>query len=73
LIFGEMPGCDEPDGKLTARDTIAAATAAFEGPVLYGFPSGHTRGPLWTLPFGVRVRVVASQEPAVIVEEAPVG
>jgi muramoyltetrapeptide carboxypeptidase len=73
LVFGEMPGCDEPDGAITARDTIAAATRACAGPVLYGFPSGHTRGPLWTLPLGVRVRVVTVPQPALTIEEAPVA
>ena len=73
LVFGEMPGCDEPDGRITARETIAAATATCGGPVLFGFPSGHSRGPLWTLPLGVQVRVVTAPQPALIVEEAPVG
>ena len=73
LVFGEMPGCDEPDGQITARDAIAAATRDFPGPVLFGFPSGHTRGPMVTLPLGVTVRVIASPQPALIVEEAPVG
>jgi muramoyltetrapeptide carboxypeptidase len=73
LVFGEMVGCDEPDGQITARDAIAAATRDCPGPVLYGFPSGHTHGPMVTLPFGVPVRVIASPQPALIVEEAPVG
>lgn len=73
LVFGEMRGCDEPGGQITARDTIAAATARFAGPILFGFPSGHTQGPCWTLPFGVDVRVATSGRPALIVEDAPVG
>ena len=52
LVFGEMRGCDEAGGEVTARDVIAAATAGFPGPVLIGFPSGHTTGPCWTLPLG---------------------
>jgi muramoyltetrapeptide carboxypeptidase len=73
LVFGEMRGCDEPDGTITARETIEACTADFDGPVLYGFPSGHTAGPCWTLPLGVRVRVVTSPQPGIVVEESPVG
>lgn len=73
LVFGEMRGCDEPDGGLTARDTIAEATRDFPGPVLFGFPSGHTAGPCWTLPLGVRVRVSAGARPAIEVEDSPVG
>jgi muramoyltetrapeptide carboxypeptidase LdcA involved in peptidoglycan recycling len=49
---------------------IADLLADFPGPVLYGFPSGHTTAPLVTLPFGVAVRVVARGRPALVVEEA---
>jgi muramoyltetrapeptide carboxypeptidase LdcA involved in peptidoglycan recycling len=44
----------------------------FPGPVVFGFPSGHTTGPLVTLPLGVRVRVAADAHPRLIVEEAAV-
>jgi muramoyltetrapeptide carboxypeptidase len=71
LVFGEMRGCDEPGGTLLARDVICRLTRDFPGPVLYRFPSGHTTGPAWTLPLGVRVRVVTAP-PAIVVEEAPV-
>ena len=73
LVFGEMRGCDEPDGKVTAADAIRAATQDFHGPILYGFPSGHTSGPCWTLPLGAPVRVVGAPSPAVVIEEAAVG
>jgi muramoyltetrapeptide carboxypeptidase len=72
LVFGEMRGCDEPDGGLTARAVVTAALADFPGPVLFGFPSGHTTGPCWTVPLGVRVRVDAGAQPSLIVEESPV-
>ena len=73
LLFGEMRGCDEPSGTPTAREVIEALTADFEGPVLVGFPSGHTRGPAWTLPLGVRVRVETTPRPGLVVEESPVA
>jgi muramoyltetrapeptide carboxypeptidase len=73
LVFGEMRGCDEPGGLITARDVIEATTREFPGPVLYGFPSGHTTGPCWTLPLGVQARVVTAPRPGVIVEDAPVA
>lgn len=72
LVFGEMRGCDEPGGAVTARDTIQDFVRGFSGPVLCGFPSGHTSGPLWTLPLGVRVRVMTGPRPGLVVEEAPV-
>lgn len=59
VVFGELPGCDEPGGETTARGTVADLLCDFPGPVIFGFPSGHTSGPTWTLPFGVEARVVA--------------
>jgi muramoyltetrapeptide carboxypeptidase len=73
LIFGEMRSCDEPGGSVTARSVIQRLTKNFAGPVVYGFPSGHTTGPCWTLPFGVRVRLTTRPHPALVVEESPVG
>lgn len=72
LVFGEMRGCDEPGGEILARDVIDAAVQAFDGPVVYGFPTGHTMGPCWTLPLGVTVRVITGPDPTVIVEESAV-
>lgn len=72
LVFGEMRGCDEPDGGPTARDAIQMFLEDAGIPVLIGFPSGHTTGPCWTLPLGVRVRV-STDPPSVVVEESPVS
>jgi muramoyltetrapeptide carboxypeptidase len=73
LVFGEMRGCDEPSGAPTVRDAIHALTADFAGPVVIGFPSGHTSGPSWTLPLGVRVRVETTPRPSICVKESPVA
>ena len=72
IIFGEMRGCDEPGGSPTAREVITRAMADFPGPVLFGFPSGHTTGPSWTLPLGVRVRVIGAGRPRLIFDEPAV-
>jgi muramoyltetrapeptide carboxypeptidase len=72
LIFGEMRGCDEANGEAGALDVIRAFAGDIEGPIITGFPSGHTTGPSWTLPLGVRVRVVTAPRASVIVEESPV-
>jgi muramoyltetrapeptide carboxypeptidase len=72
LVFGEMPGCDDAGGLDTARGVIADVTRHFTGPVVVGFPSGHTSGPCWTLPLGVDVRLLAGAQPSLIVEESPV-
>lgn len=73
VVFGEMRGCDETGGMPSAFGVADALTREVAGPVIFGFPSGHTAGPCWTLPLGVRVRVATEPRPAVIVEEAPVA
>jgi muramoyltetrapeptide carboxypeptidase len=73
LVFGEMRSCDEQTGSVTARAVIRRLTKGFSGPVVYGFPSGHTAGPCWTLPLGVQVRLSTRPHPTLLVEEAPVG
>jgi muramoyltetrapeptide carboxypeptidase len=71
LVFGELPSCDEPGGEHAIRDVLREFAADFHGPVLFGFPSGHTTGPTWTLPFGVQARIVTAP-PALVIEEAAV-
>lgn len=70
LVFGQLPRCDETDGRVTARDVIAAFAAECPVPVLFGFPSGHTTTPLLSLPLGGRARVLATGRPALVLEEA---
>jgi muramoyltetrapeptide carboxypeptidase len=71
LIFGEFPGCDEPGGGPVIKDVIREFVQGFPGPVLFGFPFGHTKGPSWTIPIGVLGRVTSAPA-AVVVEEAAV-
>lgn len=73
VVFNELPKCDEPSGGPTARAVIARLMKGFPGPVLFGFPSGHTAGALMTLPFGVKCRVVADARPRLIIEESAVS
>ena len=74
IVFGEMPGCDEPGGAVTVVEVIARTMRDFDfaGPVMVGFPSGHTTGPMWSLPLGVSVRVSTRPQPVLLIEEAPV-
>jgi muramoyltetrapeptide carboxypeptidase len=72
VVFGELPGCDEPGGRATARAVAADALRDFSGPVLFGLPSGHTTRPALTLPFGVRTRVIAAPRPRLVIEEPAV-
>lgn len=72
VVVGELPRCDERSGEPTARAAMADLFSDFPGPVLIGFPSGHTTGPAMTLPFGVECRVVADGSPRVVIEESAV-
>jgi muramoyltetrapeptide carboxypeptidase len=72
VVVGELPRCDEPGGDLTARAIVADLLEDFTGPVLFGFPSGHTVGPAMTLPFGVSSRVIGGDRPRLVIEESAV-
>jgi muramoyltetrapeptide carboxypeptidase len=72
VIVGELPNCDEPGGDPVGRAVVADLLADFPGPVVLGFPSGHTAGPAMTLPFGVACRVIGGPKPRVIIEESAV-
>jgi muramoyltetrapeptide carboxypeptidase len=72
VVIGELPKCDEPSSDVSARSVMADLFADFPGPVIIGFPSGHTSGPAMTLPLGVQARVVAGARPRLIIEEAAV-
>lgn len=72
IIFGEFPGCNEPGGDPAIRDVLRDFMKEFRGPVLFNFPSGHTSGPTWTLPFGVKADVVAGPTSMVRILEAAV-
>jgi muramoyltetrapeptide carboxypeptidase len=73
VVFNELPGCDEPGGEVRGADAVRRVLDGFAGPMLAGFPSGHTPGATMTLPFGVRATVVARGRPALVIEEAAVG
>jgi muramoyltetrapeptide carboxypeptidase len=72
VIFGELPGCDEPGGNITARDVVRDLMRDFRGPVILGLPSGHTTSPALTLPFGIEATVEAATTPRIVIEEAAV-
>jgi muramoyltetrapeptide carboxypeptidase len=72
IVFGEFPGCHEPGGDPALRAVLRDFTSGFGGPVLFNFPSGHTSGPTWTLPFGVRAEVTGGPSPMVRILEAAV-
>ena len=71
VVFGQLPRCDEPvAGGPTARDVIKDLLADFPGPVMLGFPSGHTTTPLVSLPLGVETTVIADARARLVIDEA---
>jgi muramoyltetrapeptide carboxypeptidase len=71
IVVGQCPRCDEPESSVTGRATVADTLRDFPGPVLFGFPSGHTTTPLVTMPFGVHARMLtAGATPGLVIEEA---
>jgi len=69
FVFGEMPGCDEADGAITAREVCEEYVGRIGRPAAWGLPSGHTDGPAISLPLGVRMRVVATAASASVIAE----
>lgn len=72
VIVGQLPKCDEPGGAITGRSVVADVLADFPGPVLFGFPSGHTTTALVTLPLGVHTLVIADSAPRIVISESAV-
>ncbi len=60
LVFGEMPGCEQhADQGYTLQEMLRDWTSYLKVPVLFGFPSGHTRSKGLTLPLGAQARLDA--------------
>ena len=70
IVCGQFPRCDEPGGTVTGRGVVADFLRDFSGPVLFGFPSGHTVTPLMTIPFGVAVRAIGGPRARLVFDEA---
>lgn len=73
VVFNELPRCDEASGEPTARAVVADLFKDFPGPVIFGFPSGHTPGAAITLPFGVACRAIAGPRARLVIEESAVS
>lgn len=70
IVLGQMTSCDEPGGSITARDVCAEFFQDFPGPVLFGFPSGHTTTPFVSVPLGVETRVIGTGQPRLVINES---
>ena len=58
IVFGEMPGCQDPRGATSLEDVLRSTLSGLEMPIAYGLPAGHTSQPAVTLPLGVRARLI---------------
>lgn len=72
VICAEFPDCCDDKGR-DARSVISTMLRDFDGPVIFGFPTGHTAGAVWTLPLGVDATVSTQSAPRVVIEEAAVS
>ena len=70
VVVGQLPRCDEPDGGPTGLSVFADHFHDFGGPVLAGFPTGHSTTPLISVPLGVAVRVIGRGAPMLVVDDA---
>jgi muramoyltetrapeptide carboxypeptidase len=71
VVLGDMLNCrDEKHPRWTTRKVLETCFRRFQGPVVMGLSSGHTRNPFVTLPIGARVTLDSRSHPELIVEEA---
>ena len=73
VVLNELPGCDEPDGDVTALEAVRHALTGIAGPIVAGVRSGHTPGPMLTLPFGVHVSLHAADDVRLSIDEPAVS
>jgi muramoyltetrapeptide carboxypeptidase len=72
VVFNQLPGCDEPGGTVSALDAVRHALDGLPIPVVVGVPSGHTAGPMVTLPLGVQVTLHAGDAVVLSIDESAV-
>lgn len=70
VVIGQLPRCDEPNGDVTGLSVCAELLREFPGPVIAGFPTGHTTTPLLSIPLGIAARVIGRGTPALVLDEA---
>ena len=63
IIFGEMMDCvQSPDQQYTLQDVVQRIVGDLGVPVAYGLRSGHVSRENATLPFGVKVALLVTEE-----------
>jgi muramoyltetrapeptide carboxypeptidase len=64
VVFGEMPGCEDPGHQTPLQEAIRRGLDGLGLPVAIGLPTGHTSGPGVTLPLGVTARLTCAGDEA---------
>ncbi|MFC2174133.1 LD-carboxypeptidase [Acidobacteriota bacterium] len=69
VVFGEMPDCvQHPDQGYALTDVILERFEGTRFPILFAFPTGHTRSRNLSLPLGVKAELDADQGRITILE-----
>ena len=64
VVFGEMLNCSQHVNQgYSLEEVLIDLLDDFQGPILFGFPTGHTLKPNVIVPFGVRARLALDREP----------
>ena len=64
VVFGEMLNCSQHVNQGYAlEEVLIDLLDDFQGPILFGFPTGHTSKPNVIVPFGVRARLALERDP----------
>jgi muramoyltetrapeptide carboxypeptidase len=71
FVLGDFPGSEpKPGTTTTLREVLEDFFADFAGPVVWGFPVGHTTRPNLTMPLGTAVRLDAGSGVLELLEPA---
>jgi muramoyltetrapeptide carboxypeptidase len=63
FVFGEMPGClQHPEQGYTLEEVILDVLAAYDVPIVFGFPTGHSEKPNVIVPLGVRAELAVGSD-----------
>jgi muramoyltetrapeptide carboxypeptidase len=63
IVFGRMRDCEAPtDSDYTLQDVLRRGLSDLDIPICYGLNSGHVENNNLTLPLGVQVRLLATED-----------
>lgn len=69
LLLGDFLDCEPAQGGYTAKESLREVLNDLDVPILAGFPAGHG-GNNWAIPFGVKIRMDATNRSINFLESA---